>query len=213
MSRKKKKRNYVEGYPVLPFMKNFGYTILETKTVAEGIEMIRNIPSKKSFSRKHILAELAHDNPKCVCCKREGIKFCLGQGKLANNAKANRGEDLHWDLYTEDDIALSIDHIVPRSTGGKDHRENTQLMCIECNNIKSNKPNRLIAYQYLKELNIPVEALQKAGLAFLVIGDYELLSPEILEPIKDYVYEDTTEFGKPVYYFNDKPLESLVEPE
>jgi len=214
MSKKKKKRNYLQGYQVRPFMKDFGYTIIETKSVEEGIAFIRSIPSKKSFSRKHILAELADNNPECVCCKRVGTKFCLGQGKLANVKSANRGEDLHWDLYTEDGVAMSIDHIVPRSKGGADHISNTQLMCIECNNIKGNKPNRLIAYKHIIDAGISVVAMQKAGMAFLVINDYQQLPTEGLEELKEYLIEDVIEFdGKFVYYFNDKPAECLVESE
>ncbi|AYO58856.1 HNH endonuclease [Chryseobacterium sp. 6424] len=38
-----------------------------------------------------------------------------------------------------DDVILHIDHIIPRSLGGKDDYENFQTLCSECNIGKSNK--------------------------------------------------------------------------
>jgi 5-methylcytosine-specific restriction endonuclease McrA len=54
-----------------------------------------------------------------------------------------------WDLYTEDDIALSIDHITPKAKGGTNHLENLQLMCLECNNLKMHVPERIEGYSKL----------------------------------------------------------------
>lgn len=34
---------------------------------------------------------------------------------------------------------LEVDHIIPRSKGGTDHRENLQLLCGSCNRIKGNR--------------------------------------------------------------------------
>ena len=202
MSRKKKKKNYVGGYQVHPFIKNFGYEIMDTKSFEEGVDIVLNTPKKKTFSRRHVLVNLAKKNPHCVCCKRKGVKFCLGKGKMSNTPE--RGADLHWDLYTHDDIALSVDHIHPRSKGGRDHMSNCQLMCIECNNLKGNKPQRLIPYKYLLDVGYKVVAYQKAGMAFMIVGDYEVIPEGVLNPIKDFVIPNDTEFeGKMVYYFND----------
>lgn len=199
-------------YTVYPFKRNFDYTILLTKTISEGIELLKSMPRKKTFSRKHILAELAEESTKCVCCNRVATKFCLGQGSAAGTK--DRGDDLHWDLYTDDGIAMSIDHIVPKSKGGANNKANAQLMCIECNNIKGNLPNRLIPYKHLIDANYQVVAWQKAGKAFIIVGNHEFLPQSILDPIKDYLIENLTEYeGKPIYYFNDEVVECLVESE
>jgi 5-methylcytosine-specific restriction endonuclease McrA len=54
------------------------------------------------------------DNWKCVSCGRTPIR---------------------------DDVTLHVDHINPRSKGGKDLLENYQTLCSVCNLGKSNKDN------------------------------------------------------------------------
>jgi hypothetical protein len=44
----------------------------------------------------------------------------------------------HWDLYTDDLVPLTVDHIIPRSLGGPDEMSNYQPMCFPCNNKKGN---------------------------------------------------------------------------
>lgn len=50
----------------------------------------------------------------------------------------------HWRCIacgrgSQDDVILHVDHIIPRSKGGKDTLENYQTLCHECNIGKSNK--------------------------------------------------------------------------
>lgn len=206
---KKKNKNKPRVYEPKHYMKNFGYNILETLSVAEGIEHILSIPKNKSFSRKHVLADLAAINTTCVCCGCVGTKFGLGQGKYAG--EKNRGDDKHWDLYTDNDTALSIDHIHPRSLGGINHISNCQLMCIKCNNVKGNKPNRLIAYKHLLDLGYNVEPMMYAGLGFMIVENFIKLPADVIEPIKHYIIEDYSYFNKFVYFFNDKPQVEIVE--
>ena len=115
--------------------KNFVFQtleILETMPLVEGIEYLLSLPRNRrggnGNKNKRVLAKLCAINPKCACCGVEGTKFMLG--KQPDNS-------LHWDLYTDDDIAFSLDHIIPRANGGIDHIDNIQLLCIRCNSFKS----------------------------------------------------------------------------
>lgn len=59
-----------------------------------------------------------------------------------------RGE--HWDLYTDDLIPLTVDHIIPKSLGGANDMSNYQPMCFPCNNKKGNGKNQTRKKKYNK---------------------------------------------------------------
>lgn len=66
-------------------------------------------------------------------CDVEGLFFSLD---------IDPGNGIHLDLYgTEEgrDILMTIDHIYPKSLGGKDVLSNYQPMCLVCNHMKSDK--------------------------------------------------------------------------
>lgn len=48
---------------------------------------------------------------------------------------------------------LDVDHFVPKSKGGTDHRSNLQLLCGACNRMKGNRPQAYLEKQ-LKRLGI-----------------------------------------------------------
>lgn len=100
------------------------YKILEKISIETAIERIKSkqITSKR-FSTVLKLGE---------CCKGCGVKRSyVAQGR-------DNGGSLHWDLYAENGVMLTIDHILPKSRGGKDHFDNYQLMCTTCNRGKDN---------------------------------------------------------------------------
>lgn len=169
-------------------IKNFGYEILKTLPLQEGISFIRMLPKKhslkKGFSRKHTIAELAAINPTCVCCGVVGTKFCLGK---------DGGGGLHWDLYADDDTALSVDHIVPKVCGGKDCLENFQVMCSRCNTLKQHFPKRAEGFKLLLEL-LQDESKIRVKInnnPFICYGNWEPLP--IYEQLKDYFVEKQVE--------------------
>jgi len=186
-------------------IKNFGYTIVKTLSIPDGVEFIRALPqkhsSKKGFSRKHAIAELAAINPACVCCGLVGSKLCLGKDGAGG---------VHWDLYTDDDIALSVDHIVPKALGGKNHMENFQIMCSQCNTLKQHFPKRTDGYKKLLDLlKGEFEVQIKMGKTpFLRIGYWKQLDGAIFSQIEDYFHEVSL-FDEDCgwlysYYFKDK---------
>lgn len=57
----------------------------------------------------------------------------------------DHGGGLHWDVYTDEGIMMTVDHINPKSKGGKDEIENYQPMCHNHNMKKGNKvPSTII---------------------------------------------------------------------
>ena len=73
-----------------------------------------------------------HKGLKCV------NERCNKEGKYLIKAM-NKAGGFHVDLYTADFELMTIDHIVPRSKGGKDELENLQPMCNSCNANKADK--------------------------------------------------------------------------
>jgi len=72
----------------------------------------------------------------CVCekCTMSDHHFALS---------IDGGGGLHLDLYAHDELGelnmITIDHVHPKSKGGKNHISNYQTMCKLHNEIKSNK--------------------------------------------------------------------------
>jgi len=166
--------------------KNFGYTIMTTLPLKEGIKFLK--ASKKrptGYSRTKSIAALADFNSACVCCGVIGNKFCLG--------KDNAG-GLHWDLYTDDDIALSVDHILPKALGGTNHITNLQIMCTTCNSLKMHFPERTEGYKLLldllKDSGSTVELTMKA-VPFLRVDYWKRLKGEIYSQVENYFREES----------------------
>jgi 5-methylcytosine-specific restriction endonuclease McrA len=66
---------------------------------------------------------------------------CVGCGRVGTHFKAERNEDsvsYHFNLYSDDGMLFTKDHVVARSNGGKDRQSNYQVACYECNDKKSN---------------------------------------------------------------------------
>lgn len=66
----------------------------------------------------------------CVSCKKAGTILIKSLDK---------GGGAHWDLFAQDGTMLTVDHILPKSKGGKNNLENLQPMCYDCNTEKGDK--------------------------------------------------------------------------
>lgn len=93
-----------------------------------------NRDKEDSLYRAKIIKELINrDGLECKNCKKIPEYFALGKDKI------NRW---HLDLYSEynnDHYMYTIDHVHPRSKGGKNELSNYQLLCKKCNEIKGDK--------------------------------------------------------------------------
>lgn len=114
------------------------YTIDEIKkSIEEGILpdkiLYHERDYKDSLRRVNIMLELIkRDGNKCVQCNIIPEYFALGKDKIGR---------WHLDLYSDvgnESHMLTIDHIYPKSKGGKNEIENYQLMCKICNEDKGN---------------------------------------------------------------------------
>jgi hypothetical protein len=72
---------------------------------------------------------------KCVCCGKEGTHFRLDPDREGGNIEGRR----HFNLYAEDGTLMTKDHILPKKWGGKDHIDNMQTMCKDCNEAKGSQ--------------------------------------------------------------------------
>jgi hypothetical protein len=65
-------------------------------------------------------------------CPLKGLFFALEKWPMG---------DLHFDLFAldeyGDEVLMTIDHVIPKSKGGKDEMSNYQPMCKVCNELKS----------------------------------------------------------------------------
>lgn len=121
-------------------LKTHKYKMLKTYTV-EQIKAYGNeeffldpeVTDKKiKLRRAKILLELGLKCSNEECAVKD---FYFGLG-------VDKGGGIHLDLYGIDqdgeDIMMTIDHIKPKSKGGKDHISNYATLCKICNEIKSN---------------------------------------------------------------------------
>lgn len=92
--------------------------------IIEGYDVYKRSMRYKTFIEKGY---------KCACCGRVGAYYALECNEGSNIKRA------HFNLYSEDDVLMTKDHIFPKSKGGKDTIENMQTMCAICNSEKGSK--------------------------------------------------------------------------
>jgi len=124
---------------------NHGYKMYKKYTIQEIFDLIKEnkIPDElvyhvkdmtDSLKRGTILKSLIdRDGLKCQHCNKIPEYFAL--------AKDNAGR-WHLDLYSDNNsepYMYTIDHIHPKSKGGKNELNNYQLLCKPCNETKGDK--------------------------------------------------------------------------
>jgi 5-methylcytosine-specific restriction endonuclease McrA len=96
-----------------------------------GYQIIEKLPLSKleDYKDHRRLQTFYHKGCTCVKCGLTGTFLGVGLDKQGNK---------HIDLYSDDMTPLTIDHIIPKSKGGKNHISNYQPMCRPCNTDKGN---------------------------------------------------------------------------
>ena len=67
---------------------------------------------------------------KCVACDRVGTKLIRS---------VDNGGGVHVDVFTDDMVLMTVDHIIPRKEKGGEHITNKQPMCTDCNCAKGHR--------------------------------------------------------------------------
>jgi hypothetical protein len=101
----------------------FPYNLIEEVSINELHTRFSTHPRLSVFAQKGCV---------CVNCGKVGTRLLKGVG---------RGGEEHWDLYTNDLLPITVDHIIPKSLGGENHMDNYQPMCAPCNFRKGNGKN------------------------------------------------------------------------
>lgn len=91
---------------------------------------LASLHSKYASHRR--LRVFHHKGLKCV------NESCSKEGKFLIKAK-NKAGGYHVDIYTAEFELMTIDHILPKSKGGKNDLDNLQPMCSSCNSKKADK--------------------------------------------------------------------------
>jgi len=118
MAKKKKKRNLIGRWPLSVVMCEDKQIVLE---------------------HNNITYKINNDKLRLQNFRSNGWK-CKGCGRKATCVKITcTGEAIHLDLYDDNNLLFTHDHIKPTSRGGANTIENSQTLCEKCNSIKSNK--------------------------------------------------------------------------
>lgn len=95
------------------------------------------------------LTVFANKGRECVSCDRVGTFIILSR-ETSDNKQSRRRKSVGWehvDLYTDDFVLMTVDHITPKSVGKAlewseseiESLDNKQTMCDPCNSKKGHK--------------------------------------------------------------------------
>lgn len=132
------------------FYKTAYVRIKENISVGDGLAMIGKpvvmFGSKITTNSKRLLL-IKNKGQECACCGAKLSHFHI---------EHQRGDALSYFILspyaTTDEgkeVLLTWDHIVPKAIGGTDHGDNSQVMCMKCNNEKGCSTDNLI-FQIIK---------------------------------------------------------------
>lgn len=120
-----------------------GYTVLKTLPLQEVLQVLVTPEAKKDSVRRktrYLFSDTLNINicsdrlwmyktkgTDCVSCNRKGSYW---------NIEYSGDNKPHLNLYCEDGVMMTKDHILSKKKGGKNVLENYQPMCYECNQKK-----------------------------------------------------------------------------
>lgn len=151
------KSNKLGGYAI-----NGGETIIAEYPLDD-----KKVISKLRGNTRIIFHNLGRkcSNPKC---NREYTKIVLLESKDGNR---------YYNLYDEDDVLFTLDHILPKSKGGsKRNMINHQTMCATCNNRKGNRVTKQTREEYRRKLLESKESV--------IVDEHSLDNQEVVSKLK-----------------------------
>ena len=92
------------------------------------IRVFNDVPISMKSARYKLFKE---KGVKCIACNVKGTHF-----RVQRHSSTQR---YHLNLYTNDGLLMTKDHIIPKSKGGGNTQDNYQPMCTICNREKDNK--------------------------------------------------------------------------
>lgn len=70
--------------------------------------------------------------PVCARCGEAGTHFAVERPQLSTDDRV-----WHFNLYSDNGVMLTFDHVHPKSKGGPNTLANAQTLCYPCNQAKS----------------------------------------------------------------------------
>jgi hypothetical protein len=97
-----------------------------------------------SFSKHRRMSVFLTLGTTCVCCGRQATRIL----KTRDN-----GGGIHIDIYANK-MLMTIDHILPKVKGGRNHISNYQILCEKCNITKDSHEVSLEELRVLVSENV-----------------------------------------------------------
>ena len=120
-------------YSIKEVFDMLGEANLSISTVSKSSRESIEVDGFKVYTKSLRYATFYQKGCDCVSCGRKGAYFKLDAPDPIETLQTSRR---HFNLYSEDGILITKDHILPKRWGGKDHIDNMQPMCSICNKAK-----------------------------------------------------------------------------
>lgn len=122
-------------YSIQEVFDMIGVDSLNISSMPKGTKDSIEVEGFKVYRKSMRYATFYQKGTKCVCCGKEGSYFQLDPDRDGGNIENRR----HFNLYSEDGVLMTKDHILPKKWGGQDHIDNFQTMCKTCNEAKGSQ--------------------------------------------------------------------------
>lgn len=147
-----------------------------------GRHLLNSQIGLKSVKLNGSRIQLLKAQPECQCCGLKGSFFAMETDKTGSR---------HFNMYGFNEhgheVLLTVDHITPRSLGGKNHK-NTQVLCYHCNQAKANHimslqdlRNKIGKSRILPKVKVPRKAVLIERRSQLVCDATSGISLQILK--------------------------------
>lgn len=107
------------------------YKSIKILTLKEYLSVFKELPDYKKSFRKQAWVHLITRNKLTCPISRLKVNYCSLDVDIKGNSE-------HYNFYSKYGQLITIDHIIPKSKGGKDSFDNIQPMLSIENSRKSN---------------------------------------------------------------------------